>query len=452
MTVRKLGFMAMTTTAQRTNRVPGSDLNWALLERIAASAHLKRAARLQELLFYIGKCSIKEGYDKISEQRIGVEVFGRPEGYDTSADNIVRSSVSELRKRIELYFESEGRDEPLVVEIPRWTYIPVFTQRPAKERIPSGHLVADALPVTEDDHGALETAHVSRSRGRTLFSWISTCLIVVLAGSSLFFWSKYRALNQSIYPWKYQPSVAELWNQILDASPETDVVLADASFGMIQDINKRSFTFDEYLNRSYISQLQAEKLSPEMHDAFDRIAIWNLGDQDDFKLAKRILALDPLGGRIHLYNARAYLPDLTQRDNVILVGAQISNPWDDLFESRMNFVVRFDNDRSIEVLNRAPSAGEQPIYKQSGPAEYCVVAYMPNPSHNGVILIVEGSSAEATEAAGNFLLSEVQLSNFKRILRTNEFPFFEVLLKVSSVPGTPLAANIEAYRAYPNLH
>jgi hypothetical protein len=118
----------------------------------------------------------------------------------------------------------------------------------------------------------------------------------------------------------------------------------------------------------------------------------------------------------------------------------------------MNFVVRFDNDRSIEVLNRAPSAGEQPIYKQSGPAEYCVVAYMPNPSHNGVILIVEGSSAEATEAAGNFLLSEVQLSNFKRILRTNEFPFFEVLLKVSSVPGTPLAANIEAYRAYPNLH
>jgi len=444
--------MVMTTATQRINRVPGPDVNWALLERIAASAHLKRAARLQELLFYIGKCSIKDGNDKITEQRIGVDVFGRPEGYDTSADNIVRSSVSELRKRIEAYFESEGRDEPLVVEIPRWTYVPVFTLRPDRKEISSEPPVTGALPViTEDNRSALESAHVSRSRGRTLVSWIATCLIVVLAGSTLFFWSRYRALNQSMYPWKYEPSVAELWNQILDASPETDVVLADASFGMIQDINRRSFTFNEYLNRSYISQLQAEKLSPEMRDAFDRITVWNLGDQDDFKLAKRILALDPLGGRIHLYNARAYLPDLTQRDNVILVGAKISNPWDDLFEGHMNFVVRFNNDRSIEVLNRAPSAGEPQIYKQSGPSEYCVVAYMPNPSHNGVVLIVEGSSAEATEAAGNFLLSEVQLSNFKRTLRTGEFPFFEVLLKVSSVPGTPLTANVEAYRAYPNL-
>jgi hypothetical protein len=79
------------------------------------------------------------------------------------------------------------------------------------------------------------------------------------------------------------------------------------------------------------------------------------------------------------------------------------------------------------------------------------VAYLPNPSRNGVILIVEGSNAEATEAAGNFLLSEPQLSNFKQRLRVNQFPFFEVLLKVSSVPGTPLTANVETYRTYPNL-
>jgi hypothetical protein len=68
------------------------------------------------------------------------------------------------------------------------------------------------------------------------------------------------------------------------------------------------------------------------------------------------------------------------------------------------------------------------------------------------VLIIEGSNAEATEAAGNFLLSEVQLSNFKGMLRKNKLPYFEVLLKVSSVPGTPLTASIEAYREYSNLH
>lgn len=38
------------------------------------------------------------------------------------------------------------------------------------------------------------------------------------------------------------------------------------------------------------------------------------------------------------------MPDLTNRDNVILIGGRISNPWDDLFEGHMNFTVKFDND------------------------------------------------------------------------------------------------------------
>lgn len=439
----------MNTAAQRINRAPNFDANWALLERIASSVHLRRAARLQELLFYIGKCSLKEGYDKISEQKIGVEVFGRPEGYDTSSDNIVRTSVSELRKRIEAYFESEGRGETVVVEIPRWSYTPVFTQRPAGERIPGTDPVADASHLPENDRRGPETPQPFPSRSRQLASWVTVALTIVFAGTSIFFWSRYRTLDRSLYPWKNEPSVAGLWNAILNSSPETDIVLADASFGMLQDINKRSFSIDEYLNRSYISQIQGEKLSPEMRDAFDRIALWNLGNQDDFKLARRILALDPLGDRIHMYNARAYLPDLTQRDNVILIGSNISNPWDDLYENRMNFVVRFDPNRSIKVVNRAPSAGEQQVYQQSDSDQYCVIAYLPNPSHNGVVLIVEGSNAEATEAAGNFLLSEGKLSSFKKTLGVKEFPYFEVLLKVSSVPGTPLTANVQAYRAYP---
>ena len=66
--------------------------------------------------------------------------------------------------------------------------------------------------------------------------------------------------------------------------------------------------------------------------------------------------------------------------------------------------------------------------------------------------LTEGTGAEATEAAGNFLLSENQLSSFKRLLRAEKFPYFEVLLKVASVRGTPLTAAIEAYRSYPNLH
>jgi hypothetical protein len=104
------------------------------------------------------------------------------------------------------------------------------------------------------------------------------------------------------------------------------------------------------------------------------------------------------------------------------------------------------------VVNRAPAAGEQRLYPQSDSAGYCVIGYLPNPNHNGMVLLIEGTDAEATEAAGNFLLSENQLSSFKKTLHLQRLPYFEVLLKVSSVQGTPLAATVEAYRAYPNLH
>jgi hypothetical protein len=426
---------------------------WALLERVAASSHLRRATRLQELLHYLGKRSLKDHLETVHEQMVGVEVFHRIGGYDTSADNIVRTSVSELRKRIDAYFSSEGADETLIMEIPRWNYVLVFRHRPVAPEIPSPPSFLAEVPVRDPAETTLEAPPLSRQNRWMGIALLATgVMTIVLAVCCGYLWIQYRSLHRSLYAWQYEPSVSALWSDILNASPDTDVVLADASFGLLQDFNKKAFPLNDYLNRSYFSQLQSQSSSPAMQALLNSIVRWNLGSQDEFKLAHRIMALDPLGKKIHLYSARDYMPDLTNRDNVILIGAKISNPWDDLFEGRMNFTVNLDNDGSISVVNRAPVAGERPIYAQSNSAQYCVIGYLPNPGHNGSVLMIEGTGAEATEAAGNFLLSEPQLSNFKKALHVERLPYFEVLLKVSSVPGTPLTATVEAYRAYPNLH
>ncbi|MGD0738824.1 MAG: hypothetical protein ABR957_04450 [Terracidiphilus sp.] len=448
----------MTESLLQTRDLPDTGTCWALLERIASSSNVKRAARLQGLLFYLGKCSLKDGLDTVHEQRIGVEVFGRSHDYDTSDDNIVRTNVSELRKRVEAYFEGEGANEPLVVEIPRGSYLPVFRYRPVKPQIAIEIAAAKVLePVPANvvsiskpaDAAPVVRSIIPQSRWVMI---LAAVIIVALAATCIILRFQYRSLYRSMYPWQSQPAVAELWSNILDARPDTDIVLADASFGLLQDINKKSFQFNDYLSRSYISQLQTENASPDLHAVLSRISVWNLGDQDDFKLARRILALDPLGTKIHLYNARGYLPDLTKRDNVILIGGRISNPWDDLFEGHMNFVAKFSTDGPITVVNRAPTGSELAVYTQTDSTQYCVVSYQPNPDHNGVVLLIEGTGAEATEAAGDFLLSDDQLSAFKKLLRADKFPYFDVLLKVSSVPGTPLTATVEAYRSYPNLH
>jgi hypothetical protein len=98
-----------------------------------------------------------------------------------------------------------------------------------------------------------------------------------------------------------------------------------------------------------------------------------------------------------------------------------------------------------------PANGEHDLYSEAGTVGYCVVAYLPNPEHNGKVLLIEGTSAQATEAGGDFLLSEDKLLDFQKMLHAAKLPYFEVLLTTSQMKGSPLDVGIEEYRTYPNL-
>jgi hypothetical protein len=51
-------------------------------------------------------------------------VFGRKADYSPGEDNIVRVEVRQLRKRLEEYFATQGKDEPVVILIPKGAYVP----------------------------------------------------------------------------------------------------------------------------------------------------------------------------------------------------------------------------------------------------------------------------------------------------------------------------------------
>lgn len=55
-------------------------------------------------------------------------VFGRPVDYDTSQDTLVRVQASQLRKKLQQYFEEEGREETLIVDLPKGSYALVFRE------------------------------------------------------------------------------------------------------------------------------------------------------------------------------------------------------------------------------------------------------------------------------------------------------------------------------------
>jgi hypothetical protein len=147
-----------------------------------------------------------------------------------------------------------------------------------------------------------------------------------------------------------------------------------------------------------------------------------------------------------------------QNDNVILLGNPTSNPWYQWFENSLNFTESPEVVGTTPVINRSPKPGESATYtSQESPGQdktiaHCVIAYLPKPDHSGNMLLIQGTTSEATEAGGQFLLSEDRMSDFAKQLHVKKLPYFEVLLHVSQVLGTAVTAKIEAYRIYSNIH
>ncbi len=100
----------------------------ALLERVLASRHFAKSGLLSRFLRYICERSLTGGGNALTEHHIGVHVFGRPDGYDSSADNIVRNYARQLRNRLDDYYREEGQSELLRLEVPRGGYKPVFVR------------------------------------------------------------------------------------------------------------------------------------------------------------------------------------------------------------------------------------------------------------------------------------------------------------------------------------
>ena len=418
------------------------------LDRLLRSPLLQGSEALCKLLQYLAHHTLNSPADHLKEYQIGTEVLGRPADFDPQSDSSVRMQVGRLRTKLIEYYNSAGVHDPILIDIPKGRYTLSFEKRPALER-----------RVDAPQRGAAGEVVVHPPASASAQRRWMLAGLIVLAIACVALWFQNRAalqsmdaMQRSFYPWRYEPAVSAFWSGILDARPDTDVVMADSSFSLVQLISKKSFSFQDYLSRSYVNQLQTQDLSPDMRDALNLIAAKNLESASDFRLARRILGLDPVGQHVHLYYAREYMASLLKQDNVILIGSPIANPWDELFESRLTFTATLNNGAPTFITDRAPAAGEQSTYIPTGSVGYCTVAYLPNPDHNGSVLLLEGTGSEATEAAGDFLLSEDQLSNFQKMLHVTKLPYFEVLLKASQVKGTPLSTTLVAYRTYPNLH
>ena len=86
---------------------------------------------MSKLLRFLVEKQLEGRESDLKESIIGVEVFGRKPGYDSKVDSTVRTEASRLRTRLSKYYSTEGVQDPVVIELPKGGYVPVFRQRGA---------------------------------------------------------------------------------------------------------------------------------------------------------------------------------------------------------------------------------------------------------------------------------------------------------------------------------
>ncbi len=96
------------------------------LERVLESPGFARNERLSRFLRFLVERRLEGRDDELKESVIGVEVFGRRPDYDPRRDAIVRTEAGRLRARLSEYDLREGKNDALVIELPKGGYIPAF--------------------------------------------------------------------------------------------------------------------------------------------------------------------------------------------------------------------------------------------------------------------------------------------------------------------------------------
>jgi len=103
-----------------------SELDLILRSRAFAQSH-----RIRRFLEFVVEEHLLGQPQRLKEYVIGLEVFDRREAFDPRVDSIVRVEARRLRNKLEEYYRSEGREDPVRILLRKGSYIPFFEYRSA---------------------------------------------------------------------------------------------------------------------------------------------------------------------------------------------------------------------------------------------------------------------------------------------------------------------------------
>jgi TolB-like protein len=225
------------------------------LARLLSSRMFSRSTQLCHFLEYTVGRRLEEPDPRVKEYTIAVQVFGRPASFDPRADGTVRTEARRLRRKLDRYYESEGRGDPIRIEYPKGSYVPRFVA--SGTSAPSEPSDAAENPDVPQAPAGEQAPHLATSRfGRV--AWISVAVVTIaLIGLAIHFLPSEQPVASA------SPRVGVLPFQDVSPEPVNDdfaLAMSEAILTRLADVDemeivsRTSLTFENSsLSRSQIA-------------------------------------------------------------------------------------------------------------------------------------------------------------------------------------------------------
>ncbi|NWG13014.1 MAG: hypothetical protein HXY20_05705 [Acidobacteria bacterium] len=399
------------------------------LDRILSSAEFVHSERLSRFLRFTVGSSLEGHKDQLKEYSLGISVFDREPSYDPRIDPIVRVEAGRLRAKLREYYQTHGRDDPVLIEFPKGSYAPVLQLRKSPE--PAGARL------------------LARLGGMRVLSCGLGFIGVTLAIIAAFLYVQNRGLRKqldAVRPGALGEASRLVWGCTLTQDSEALVVFGSPVFFSGPEGS------DLFIRLSSLNETSNINANPAFQDLQKRFGPL-LGPRFDYALMGDARALQSLTAFLCRVNPRvtalpAHLAtwDNVRDGNIIILGTPRMLPLLKRLPVRGDFI--WDSDHNI--VNRNPQSGEQAVYvtpSHFDSMSYALIGRFPGLRPNRQILSITAHSAPGIRAAVDFLTSAESLRSMVDTLKiSGTEESYEMLLRVYVDSGNAVKTEYVAHR------
>ena len=127
------------------------------LRKVLASITFAHAERMRRFLEFIVEHALSSPGEHLKEMIIGIKLYAGHEEFDPRVTSVVRVDATRLRAKLREYYSSEGTADPLIIDLPKGSYVPVFREASTQRGSPG----SSAPPINEPSIVVLPFSNLS---------------------------------------------------------------------------------------------------------------------------------------------------------------------------------------------------------------------------------------------------------------------------------------------------